>query len=43
VLALVQRGGNVRTFHVHGATTAALLPIIRQHPDRDLIMTDEFS
>ena len=29
VLALVERGGSARTFHVEGTTMATLLPIIR--------------
>jgi transposase-like protein len=42
VLALVQRGGSVRTFHVDGVTTAQLGPIIRANINREsAIMTDE--
>ena len=29
MLALVERGGNVRTFHVAGTTTGELVPIVR--------------
>ena len=29
VLALVERGGSVRTFHITGTTMAELLPVIR--------------
>jgi len=44
VLALVQRGGNVRTFHVEGTTTAVLLPIIRANIQTEtFVMTDEAS
>jgi len=44
VLALVERGGNVRTFHVDGTTTGTLLPIIRPNIQREtFVMTDEAS
>jgi transposase-like protein len=44
VLALVQRDGNVRTFHVDGTTTGTLLPIIRANIQRETcVMTDEAS
>jgi transposase-like protein len=43
ILALVQRGGAVRTFHVDGTTMATLLPIIRVNVNRETaIMTDEW-
>jgi transposase-like protein len=41
VLALVERGGNVRTFHVDGTTTGALLPILRPNIQAEtFVMTD---
>jgi hypothetical protein len=44
VLALVERGGNVRTFHVAGTTTGELLPIIRANIQSEtFVMTDEAS
>ncbi len=44
VLSLVQRGGLVRTFHVDGTTTGALLPIIRANIQGETaVMTDEAS
>jgi transposase-like protein len=44
VLALVERGGNVRTFHVSGTTTGTLVPIIRANIQREtFVMTDEAS
>jgi transposase-like protein len=42
VLALVERGGNVRTFHVTGTSTAELVPIIRANIQTEtFVMTDE--
>jgi transposase-like protein len=44
VLALVERGGNVRTFHVDGTTTGTLLPILRANIQAEtFVMTDEAS
>jgi len=44
VMALVERGGNVRTFHIDGTTTGSMLPIIRANIQRETaIMTDEAS
>jgi transposase-like protein len=44
VLALVERGGAARTFHVEGTTMATLLPIIRANvTQKSGVMTDEFS
>jgi transposase-like protein len=44
VMALVERGGSVRTFHVDGTTTGALLPIIRANIQAETaVMTDEAS
>jgi len=44
VLALVERGGSARTFHVEGTTMATLLPIIRANvTQKSGVMTDEFS
>jgi transposase-like protein len=44
VLALVERGGSARTFHVEGTTMATLLPIIRANVTQKTgVMTDEFS
>ena len=41
-LALVERGGAVRTFHVEGTRMVDLLPLIRAHVDaRSTVMTDE--
>ena len=43
VLALVERGGRARTFHVDGTTIGTLLPIIRANVNRETgIMTDEW-
>jgi tripartite-type tricarboxylate transporter receptor subunit TctC/transposase-like protein len=43
VLALVERGGSVRTFHIDGTTMASLLPIIRVNVNRETaIITDEW-
>jgi transposase-like protein len=43
ILALVERGGSVRTFHIDGTTMATLLPIIRVNIQREsAIMTDEW-
>ena len=43
ILALVERGGAARTFHIDGATMANLLPIIRVNVNRETaIMTDEW-
>jgi transposase-like protein len=43
ILALVERGGSVRTFHVDGTTMATLLPIIRVNVNRETaIITDEW-
>jgi transposase-like protein len=42
VLALVERGGPVRTFHVAGTTVGELVPIIRANVSRETrIMTDD--
>ncbi len=42
LLALVERGGTVRTFHVDGTTAAHLVPIIRANIAKETaIMTDE--
>jgi transposase-like protein len=44
VMALVERGGSVRTFHVDGTTTGTLLPIIHANIQAEsLVMTDEGS
>src|ERR1700730_6854345 len=44
VMALVERGGSVRTFHIDGTTTGTMLPIIRANIHRETaIMTDEAS
>jgi transposase-like protein len=44
VMALVGRGGSVRTFHVDGTTTGTLLPIIHANIQAEsLVMTDEGS
>jgi transposase-like protein len=44
VMALVERGGPVRTFHIDGTTTGTMLPIIRANIHRETaIMTDEAS
>ena len=44
VLALVERGGSVRTFHIDRTTTNIVLPIIRENIERETaIMTDEGS
>src|ERR671923_186065 len=41
VLALVQRGGEVRTFHVSGTSIAELMPIIRANVSKEAaVMTD---
>jgi transposase-like protein len=43
VLALVERGGAVRTFHITGTTMAELLPVIRFNVNREsALMTDEW-
>jgi transposase-like protein len=42
IFALVERGGDVRSFHVEKVTGATLKPIIREHVDKDThIMTDD--
>jgi transposase-like protein len=44
VLALVERGGSARTFHVEGTTMATLLPIIRANvTQKSGVMTDELA
>lgn len=44
VLALVERGGRARTFHVDGTTVGTLVPIIRMNINREsYLMTDEAS
>jgi transposase-like protein len=44
VLALVERGGSARTFHVEGVTMATLLPIIRANVTQKTgVMTDELA
>jgi hypothetical protein len=42
VLALVERGGSARTFHVDRAIAREVAPIVRQNIDRETtLMTDE--
>jgi len=42
VLSLVERGGEVRSFHVDRATVAEIAPIVRANVDREtVLMTDE--
>ncbi len=42
VLSLVERGGEVRSFHVETATVATVAPIVRDNIDREsLLLTDE--
>jgi transposase-like protein len=42
VLALVERGGSARTFHVEGRTMGELLPILRANINpKSTVMTDE--
>jgi transposase-like protein len=42
VLSLVERGGNVRSFHVAGTTAAHLVPILRANIAKETaVMTDE--
>ena len=42
VLSLVERGGEVRSFHVDSATVAEVAPIVRANVDREnLLLTDE--
>jgi len=44
VLSLVERGGQVRTFHVASTSMASLLPIIRANINRETaLMTDDWS
>ncbi len=44
VVSLVQRGGEVRSFHVHDVTANTLRPLLRQHlSKRSKLMTDEAS
>lgn len=44
VMSLVERGGQVRSFHVPNVTAAVLRPIIGNHVHRDTrFMTDEWS
>jgi transposase-like protein len=44
VLALVERGGGVRTFHVSGTSIAELLPVIRANVSHEAqVMTDSAS
>jgi transposase-like protein len=44
VLALVERGGSARTFHVEGTALATLLPIIRANvTQKSGVMTDELA
>ena len=44
VLALVERGGEVRTFHVSGTSIAELLPVIRANVSAEAqVMTDSAS
>jgi transposase-like protein len=41
VLALVERGGKVRSFHVEGATTAQVIPIVHENVSKEAqVMTD---
>ncbi|MEW5910957.1 MAG: IS1595 family transposase [Thermodesulfobacteriota bacterium] len=42
IFSLVERGGNVRSFHVSAVSGATLKPILRQQVDRDThVVTDE--
>jgi transposase-like protein len=42
ILALVERGGSARTFHVDRAIAREVAPIVRQNIDREtILMTDE--
>ncbi len=42
VLSLVERGGEVRSFHVESATVANIVPLVRANIDREsLLLTDE--
>jgi transposase-like protein len=42
VLSLVERGGEVRSFHVETATVATVAPIVRDNIDREsVLLTDE--
>lgn len=42
VLALVERGGSARTFHIDGTTVGTLTPILRTNVRREsMLMTDE--
>jgi transposase-like protein len=42
VLALVERGGSARMFHVDGTTVGTLIPVIRTNVRREsIVMTDE--
>jgi len=42
VLSLVERGGQVRSFHVESATVANIVPLVRDNIDREsLLLTDE--
>ena len=40
ILALVERGGSVRTFHIDGTTMGTLLPIIRVNINRETAIHD---
>lgn len=42
ILGLVERGGNVRTFHIQDATTASIAYVVRQNVSRESqLQTDE--
>ena len=42
VLALVERGGDVRTFHIDKADTKTIMPIVRENVAKEArVMTDE--
>jgi transposase-like protein len=42
IVALVERGGDVRAFHVAGATAASVRMVLDEHADRDShLMTDD--
>jgi transposase-like protein len=44
VMALVERGGSVRTFHVDGTTLGSLMPVIRANIQAEtFVITDEAS
>ena len=42
MLALVERGGEVRTFHIDKADTKTIMPIVRENVSKEArVMTDE--